>query len=284
MSIKRISFLVFLITLLVLLTYQPGQANVGLVSFTATAHENAILLEWVTELELDNAGFIIRRSEHPVLDFQDQSPFILARGSGAGGAEYEFSDEDVTIGVTYYYILQAWDINNDYENFGPVSATFSGEPYSTPTPTNTDTATPTNTNTPTATRTLRISRTPTRTLSPSSTSNPTRTYTPAPPTFTPTLITNTPTITPTATITPSPTLNIPPEIVLNLPETATPNPTEAFTATSQPTPILNQESGSSFEKLVESGALLTIGAICFVVLIWAIIAVAVFIYLQKRNP
>ena len=141
---KRISLFAFFISLLIVFTYQSVRANVGLVSFTATAQENAILIEWVTETELDNAGFIVRRSEHPVLDYEDISPFILARGSGAGGAEYEFLDDDALEGITYYYQLEAWDINNNSETFGPVSAIIGA----TPTSTATSTATVSNIRTP----------------------------------------------------------------------------------------------------------------------------------------
>ncbi len=271
MSIKRISLFVFFLAGLVLLTYQHGKANIGLLSFTATAQDNSILIEWVTETELDNAGFVIRRSEHPVLNFEDYSPFILARGSAAGGATYEFLDEDVTDGITYYYMLQAWDINNSYENFGPVSATIGG------TPTHTPTLTPNTSRTPT--RTLR----PSDTARPTTTSNPANTFTPVPPTLTATPITETPTITPTATITPSPTLFDPPEIVIEVPATTASTPTRVPTATQQPTPTPTQTPDNILAKMIKSGSLLTIGAICLVVLIWAAIAVATFIYLQKRN-
>lgn len=290
MRTNRTLIFAFLFSLFILLTYQRVKANVELVSFTATPEGNSILIEWETATELDNAGFIVQRSEHPVLDFGDYSPFILARGSGAGGANYEFLDENATVDVTYYYILQAWDINNQYETFGPVSAIIEGSITSTPSTTATVTDTGTATSTATQTNTPNTSWTPTRTLRPSSTSRPTnttrptRTYTPAPPTSTPTVVTHTPTNTPSATITPSPTLYDPPEIILALPETETPaRPSMLATVTTQPMPTHTPEPDSIFSNLLESGSIVIIGSICLVVLLWAAIAVGIFIYLQKRN-
>jgi hypothetical protein len=56
-----------------------------------------------------------------------------------------------------------------------------------------------------------------------------------------------------------------------------------ITATYQPTPSNTPELDSLLTRMIDSGSLLTIGAICLVVLIWAAIAVGIFIYLQKRN-
>jgi hypothetical protein len=275
MSGKRSFWLLLLVAILGFLTYQGVQAAVDLTAFTATPQENSILIAWETATEIDNAGFFVTRNTAPHPPYEDISGFVPAKGSGVIGAEYEFLDEDVAKEVTYYYVLEMIDTNQNVEYTSPISATISDQPTNTPTATATPTNTPTRTNTPVKSYTP----TATRTRTP----YPANTDTPAPPTFTPTPFTDTPTVTPTPTITPSPTLFDPPEIVLTLPTTETPIPVIIITATFQPTPTATPEPESFFGRLVESGALLTTGAICLVVLVWAALAVGVFIYLQKRN-
>lgn len=103
------------------LAQTPPPIGVEIVSFTAIYSPGQVLVEWVTATELDNAGFIVTRSTSLTQPFEEISPFILARGSGAGGADYEFIDEDIVFGTTYFYMLQAWDTNNQFEEFGPIS-------------------------------------------------------------------------------------------------------------------------------------------------------------------
>ena len=122
-SLLKTSILTILLSLII--GTSPSQSmgadNVDLVGFTASYSPGQILIEWETATELDTAGFIVTRSTAPDPTYDDISQFILARGSGAGGAEYSFIDDDIEEGTTYYYILQAWDINNNFESFGPIS-------------------------------------------------------------------------------------------------------------------------------------------------------------------
>jgi hypothetical protein len=273
MSLKRLFRAFILVSSLVFLAYQVVQAAVDLTSFTATPQGDNILIEWETATELDNAGFFVTRSTAPYPPYDDISGFIPAEGSGVIGAQYEFLDEDVTRDITYYYVLEIVDTNQNVEYTSPISAIVSDQPTSTPTATATRTSTPTRTNTPVRSATSTTTRTPL----------PGNTATSAPPTFTPTPFTDTPTVTPTPTITPSPTLFEPPEIVLNVPVTDTPIPGLVMTATIQPPPSATPTSESVFGRLVDSGALVIGGVICLVVLVWAALAVAVFIYLQRRN-
>lgn len=270
MTLKHLFYSILFVVLLGFLTLQEAMAAVDLAEFTATPQEEAILIEWETATELDNAGFYVTRNtvDQPI-PFPPISGFILAKGSGVIGAQYEYLDEDVTEGVTYFYKLEIIDNSGNTDYSDVISATI-GLPTATATPTPTATNTPTRTNTPVR------SRTPTRTPI------PTRTSSPSPPTFTPTHFTDTPTVTPSSTITPSPTLFEPPEIVLNLPATDT-QAVVISAATLQPTPSSTPEPPGLFERAIDSGAFLTIGVICLVVLIWAAIAVGIFIYIQRRN-
>jgi hypothetical protein len=273
---KRALVSVFFLAVLALLAYQAAKAAVDLVYFTATPQENGILLEWETATEIDNIGFYVTRSTNPGGTYDTVSPFISAEGEGVIGAQYDFLDDDVENGILYFYLLEALDTNQGVETHGPITATFSGQigNTDTPTPTITDTPTPSKTS---KTTTPTITRSPTETRTPI----PTRTNTPIPPTPTATVYTETPAPSETFTITPSPTLLDAPAIILQVPtDTITPLPTLGSIS---PQPSPTDTTNGLFNRFSESNNILIFGAICLFVLVWAAIAVAVFIYLQKRN-
>jgi len=92
--------------------------------FTATAGNGQVTLEWITESELDNLGFNVYRSANK----NDQFPIInnqLIPGAGTTSSrhEYEYVDNDVTNGITYWYKLEDVDYSGNTELHGPVSAT-----------------------------------------------------------------------------------------------------------------------------------------------------------------
>jgi hypothetical protein len=239
-------------------------------------------------------GFFLARSTDPNTpydDYTDISPFIPAEGSDVIGASYEFLDEDVVIGTTYYYLLKAIDSSQNTEYHGPVSGRIPlpGEVTNTPTPTQTPTSTatatisPTPNRTGTPTKTRRASVTPTRTKRPATATRtrvPTRTHTPAPPTLTATPYTHTPSITTTTTLTPTATLIPAPAILLTLPptETATPALTAKHhkpTSTNTPQPLT--------ARVVNSGIPPLLGGLCGIVLLWAGAAGGIFYLVWKRT-
>jgi hypothetical protein len=98
------------------------QTLVELSYFRATSLNSAVLLEWATETELDNAGFNIWRSEEEDGDYARINPyFIPAEGEAGFGAEYSFTDYDITKGVIYYYKLENINIYEESAFYGPVS-------------------------------------------------------------------------------------------------------------------------------------------------------------------
>ena len=267
-----------LLLILLLLFYQVVHAAVELVSFTGTEQENSILIEWETATELDNAGFYITRTTDLQESFEYISGFIPAQGSGVIGAQYQFTDNDVTIGNVYYYKLESVDTSQNVQTYGPIIVS-----YQVPTQTNTPsstltpsiTLTPSRTGTPN-TSTPTITRTPTKTRTPL----PTNTATPVTPSLTPTFFTDTPTASITPSITPSPTLFDAPEIILIQPVVETPL-LQLNTPTAQPTPT--STPNGALAKMIETGSLPIWGTICIIVLTWAVIAVGIFIFLQKRT-
>ncbi|MBN1260629.1 MAG: hypothetical protein JXB35_08110, partial [Anaerolineae bacterium] len=137
-------------------------AAVTLVFFEAIPGETEIYVQWETASEVDMSVFYVLRSLNENSGFARVSTFIPAEGD-IGGAAYEFIDEDVEAGTTYYYKLEAVETNGSSEFHGPVSVRIPlpGEgtptPTLTPTPTATPTATPTTApGTPTATPTPQV--------------------------------------------------------------------------------------------------------------------------------
>jgi hypothetical protein len=264
--------------ILLLLFSQVVQAAVELTSFTGIEQGISILIEWETATELDNAGFFVTRTTNLSQPYEDVSGFIPAQGSGVIGAQYHFVDDEVIMGNVYYYMLESVDTSQNIQTYGPISVSFhvptqTNTPSLTLTPSITLTASTTgtpNTSTPT------ITRTPTKTRTPL----PTNSATPITPTLTPTFFTATATASLTPSITPSPTLFDAPEIVLIQPLVNTPL-SQLNSPTAQPTPTAT--SIGSIAKMIESGSLPIWGLICIIILAWVVIAVGIFIFLQKRS-
>jgi len=82
---------------------------VVLSSFTATAEDNKVNLLWCTEVEMDNVGFAIYRS-----DAKDGNYTRIAFVPGAQDSEtsndYQLIDKQVQPGHTYYYYLEDVDL------------------------------------------------------------------------------------------------------------------------------------------------------------------------------
>jgi len=91
--------------------------------FSANSLDSAVLLEWATETELDNAGFNLWRSEVRDGEYTRINPyFIPAEGESGFGAEYSYTDYDVQNGKIYYYKLEDIDIYGKSTFHGPVPA------------------------------------------------------------------------------------------------------------------------------------------------------------------
>jgi hypothetical protein len=97
-------------------------------TFQAHSYENSVLLKWITAHEIDNAGFHIHRSlsrEGPYTRINQS--LIPGQGYSVRGAHYQHLDEDVEIGVTYYYKLEDVDFHGHGTFHGPVWATPGGD-------------------------------------------------------------------------------------------------------------------------------------------------------------
>lgn len=82
---------------------------VKLASFTATAGDGQVTLNWVTESEVNNEAFILERSDDGETFYQ----IAEFEGSGTTSArtDYSYTDSYVINGITYHFRLSDRDIN-----------------------------------------------------------------------------------------------------------------------------------------------------------------------------
>jgi len=98
--------------------------EIELSSFTVKAGNNLAKLKWVTESEIDNAGFNIWRADAADGDYVKLNDEIIpAKGSGTNGATYVFTDKTAKNRNIYFYKLQDIDVYGKSTFHGPVSAT-----------------------------------------------------------------------------------------------------------------------------------------------------------------
>ncbi len=186
----------------------PQPTSVIFSQFSGVPGDTRVAVQWTTTSEINTTGFYVLRSLTESGGFSRVSPFIPRRGSGVGGASYEFADSGLTNSTPYFYRLEI--IGNSQESsFSGVIRVIPQQPVATttPTPTLTVTVTPTPspsvtvTPTPTITGTIHTSTaTPTATPTATTTMTPTVTVTP---TITGTIHTSTATTTVTATVSPT---------------------------------------------------------------------------------
>jgi hypothetical protein len=91
-------------------------ANLG--AFSASPHPASIRLDWMTLMEMDNAGFIVWRGQLPnnqtecsrkAEDYTDVKPIAYLSAVGDATA-YSYEDTDVIAGNTYCYALEDIDL------------------------------------------------------------------------------------------------------------------------------------------------------------------------------
>ncbi|NIV13297.1 MAG: hypothetical protein GWN62_19040, partial [Aliifodinibius sp.] len=86
---------------------------ITLTSFTARVRSGQVLLEWVTESEINNLGFEIWRSVDDTLHFElltgyEDNPELRGAGNSNSKNYYNFADLSAKVGHQYYYTL--WDV------------------------------------------------------------------------------------------------------------------------------------------------------------------------------
>jgi len=104
--------------------FQP--TAVRLTDFHVVARGSMLLVRWETASEVDNLGFNLYRSENgqPNTYIQLNEQLIPSPAPGGqGGASYEWVDQDLTLGQTYYYLLEDVNTSGQTTTHGPVPGT-----------------------------------------------------------------------------------------------------------------------------------------------------------------
>jgi hypothetical protein len=108
-------------------------AAVVLISFEATPQEDSILITWETASEVDMFGFYVQRAPYVTPEIADCADIpdririsnLIPSEGDIIGASYDFTDTSAEAGSTYYYCLEAVEIDGGLELHGPISATLS---------------------------------------------------------------------------------------------------------------------------------------------------------------
>jgi hypothetical protein len=87
----------------------PIMLLVEIIAFGVIPYENALIISWETALEINNTGFNVWRSETEEGEYiKINDPLIPAEGNDS---KYNFVDNTVIRGNTYYYKLEDIDTN-----------------------------------------------------------------------------------------------------------------------------------------------------------------------------
>ncbi|MCF7824645.1 MAG: T9SS type A sorting domain-containing protein [Candidatus Marinimicrobia bacterium] len=102
---------------------------VELGSWTASSSDGKVDLEWITESEIENQGFIIERASNtPAFAWEEIASFItdpelLGQGSSTERSLYTFTDIHVNVGELYSYRLADVDYNSTITYHDEISVT-----------------------------------------------------------------------------------------------------------------------------------------------------------------
>ena len=96
---------------------------ITLSSFDAKPGNHSVTLIWVTETEIDNAGFNIYRAGADGVFVKINAEMIPAQGTAASGETYQFVDSGAQNRQTYSYKLEDVDLNGTATQYGPKTAT-----------------------------------------------------------------------------------------------------------------------------------------------------------------
>jgi hypothetical protein len=98
----------------------PLPVNVS--NFGAVRSAGSVMLSWVGENEIDNAGFVMMRNGVRIADFQTM-PNLRGRGTAPFPKTYLFADGNVSVGEQYTYRLMSMDLSGIIHDHGTTVVT-----------------------------------------------------------------------------------------------------------------------------------------------------------------
>jgi hypothetical protein len=107
-----------------LLGAESRPTGIDLVSFTATAQGNTILVTWQTAAETDTLGFNLYRSDRPSGEpvRLNRDPIPSQVPGALDGGIYTWLDRDIVPGIRYYYWLEDVGTYGAATRHGPVQS------------------------------------------------------------------------------------------------------------------------------------------------------------------
>ena len=94
--------------------------------YSAIIEQNAAVITWRTETELNNLGFHIYRSDNPETDFvKITDDMIWGQGSTSTPHDYEYVDRTVEANSDYWYLIETISTDGLRTFYGPFEATVS---------------------------------------------------------------------------------------------------------------------------------------------------------------
>jgi len=100
---------------------------IGLVILWKSQEFNPIQVEWSTASEIDTAGFNLYRSENLTGPFvKINANLIPASGDPLVGGKYQYLDESVEPGRSYYYELEDVENSGATSRHGPIQVSGGG--------------------------------------------------------------------------------------------------------------------------------------------------------------
>lgn len=105
-------------------TIEDTSLPVELASFSARCAGQSVVLEWVTESEVDNIGFILERSEDgmswtTIASYQTHGS-LEGPGNTSSRTEYAFTDRTVAPGREYVYRLSDMNTEGEITRHAPI--------------------------------------------------------------------------------------------------------------------------------------------------------------------
>lgn len=89
---------------------------VSLTSFTSSLQEKRVVLNWTTDSETDNLGFILLRNSAQIASYRSH-PQLKGKGTTAAKTAYTFTDTDVALGSEYEYRLESVDYSGTVHQY-----------------------------------------------------------------------------------------------------------------------------------------------------------------------
>ena len=107
--------------------YQDTSLPVELIAFTADASDGEVLLSWQTASEVNNIGFEVYRSDgndslYQMIASYRTDPDLLGAGNSTRLHNYNYRDQGLNNGISYWYKIADVDLAGKRTFHGPVTA------------------------------------------------------------------------------------------------------------------------------------------------------------------